>query len=154
MRGAAAAWTATCLQPNGRRRGGARRQPGPNAEKAVSGDREDAGARWRGGGEGGGHGGQPAAGGDEMELGEPGAGGVRDLGALVQARPDAHQPVLAGGRTRDPALPAQVGDVDELAAGQRVGGGHRQVQGAFGKCLQRERGRLDVRRAEGRRGRQ
>ncbi|SEB30054.1 hypothetical protein SAMN04490356_0142 [Streptomyces melanosporofaciens] len=88
-------------------------------------DREDADARWRGGGEGGGHGGQPAADSEEMELGEPVAGGVRDLGALVQARPHAHQPVLAGGRTRDPALPAQVGDVDALAAGRRVGGGRR-----------------------------
>src|SRR5712675_133333 len=68
---------------------------------------EDADSGGCGGGEGGGCGGDAAAGGDEVEFGEPVACRVGDVGFLVEAGPDAHEAVLARGRAGDPALAAQ-----------------------------------------------
>lgn len=71
------------------------------------------------------HGGDAAAGGHQIQFGQPVAGGVGDPGLLVQARPHAHHPLVAA-RAGDPVLAAQVGDVDEVGACQhmRVGHGH------------------------------
>lgn len=116
--------------------------------------RQDPYARRDCGGQRACHRGQAEARCDELELGQPVAGGVDDLGALVQPRPHAHQPVLAGGGARDPAPAAQVGHVDVVAAGQRMRGGHRQVQRALGECAQHQRWGFRVGWAERRRRRQ
>jgi hypothetical protein len=84
-----------------------------------------------------------------VKLGQPVAGGVGDVGPLVQAGPDAHHAVLA--RAGDPPLAVQVGDVGELAPGERMGGGHGDEQAALGEGPQAQWRRFGVGRAERRR---
>jgi hypothetical protein len=90
-------------------------------------DGQDAHAGGHRGCERGGRGGDAAAGGDQVKLGQPVAVGVGDVGPLVQAGPDAHHAIFA--RAGDPALAVQVGDVDELAPGRADGWRARRCAG-------------------------
>ena len=71
-----------------------------------------------------------------------------------QARPHAEQRIAGVRTASDPDLIRELLDLDRPRAGERVGRGHAEDQLALGDRRQRERGRLGVRRAEGRRERE
>lgn len=110
------------------------------ARRAAAGP-EDAYAWRRGGGEHRGRAGGAAVGGDEVGFGRPVAGGVGDPGGRAsRPGPRPQEPVLTRAGARDQALPAQVGDLDEVAVGEGVGGGDRETQCTCAERLQGRRG--------------
>ena len=90
------------------------------------------------------------AGGDDLELGEPVAYDVADLGAFGQARPYAEERLGLVGPRRHPDLSLELLDLHRAQAGERVVGGDADDQLALGQRGEVERGSFGVRRPVGR----